>query len=165
MTIKVATITDTAKIPTRKHEGDAGADLYYDGPTFLLYPGEINIVRTGVKVKIPEGSMGYVADKGRNNYDILGRIVDYTFQGEILVKLINTTNEKMVIEDGQAIAQLIIWKVLTDEIEQIDESVLFEEESERKTDGGMVRQFNGDMELLEHGIDIYSVEEEEWENQ
>jgi dUTP pyrophosphatase len=142
MTIKIARILDLYDIPfpSRKHSNDAGIDLYYSGDNFNLSPNKIIILETNIKVKIPKGYFGFVADKSRNMFDIIGRIVDESYQGEILIKVVNNTAESIGFKRGQPVAQLILIPCLMEPVEEVLESNLFEEESERGSTGGIVSQ-------------------------
>lgn len=140
MTIRVAKLYEYAVLPTRKHSNDAGMDLYYYGDDFNLGPGKIIILGTGVSVEIPKGYFGFIADKSRNMFGIIGRIVDESYQGEILVKVVNTTTEILGFNSGQPLAQLILIPCLIDAVEEVDIDDLFADESERGSTGGIVTQ-------------------------
>jgi dUTP pyrophosphatase len=111
MEIKIAKIYPDSKLPTRKHDGDAGIDLYFyinsDIP-LPIFPGNVYIAYTGVKIEIPKGFFGWITNKSRNDFIIGAGIVDSSFAGEILVKIINVTNKNIIINKGDAIAQLLI---------------------------------------------------------
>ena len=113
--MKFALLTETAKLPTRKNDFDAGIDLYLDNPDSfyrILYPNETLILHTGVTVEIPRGHFGWIANKSSKDYLIGGGIVDETYQGELLVKVINPTNKYFELKHGDAIAQLLISMIL-----------------------------------------------------
>ncbi len=151
--MKVAKLYEYAILPTRKHSTDAGLDLYAylqkhhidsDGDYILTYtiidPHGIGVINTGIVVDIPYGCFGWITNKSRNNYLIGGGIVDYGYQGELLVKIINTSNTPLTINHGDAIAQLLILPCLTPRVEEISKNIIFEQESERSSTGGIVTQ-------------------------
>jgi dUTP pyrophosphatase len=141
MTIKVSRTSTSAITPTRKHEDDAGIDLYYSGEDFNLRPFKILILPTDVRVKIPDGCVGIVEDKSRNNFLIIGRVDDPNYRGSILVKVANITDEPIGFKHGQAIAQLVIYKCVIEPIEEVDNDKLFEnEDTSRGNTGGIVSQ-------------------------
>lgn len=143
--IRFALVSRTATPPTRKGVTDAGIDLYVDLKsrgidTIDLYPNAVQIFHTGLKVCIPIGYVGWIANKSRADYLIGGGIVDQEYQGEILIKIINVTNDILTFNHGDAIAQLLIIPCLTPQILVTDSAGLYEKESERGEDGGIARQ-------------------------
>jgi len=143
--IRFALISKTASPPSRSNITDAGIDLYLDllsrGITTVdLYPNAIQIFHTGVKVCIPRGYVGWIANKGRADYLIGGGIIDQDYQGEILVKVINVTNDILTFNHRMPIAQLLIIPCITPKILVVDSAGLYENESNRGEDGGIVRQ-------------------------
>jgi dUTP pyrophosphatase len=143
MEIKVAKLYSDALLPSRKHPTDSGLDLYFyrEGNLgVIIKPGDIYIAKTGVTVEIPKGFFGWITNKSRNDFLIGGGIVDESFQGQLLVKIMNVTNKEIFIESDQAIAQLLIIPV---EIPNILESPLREIhkiQTERGEDGGICSQ-------------------------
>ena len=137
-------ITDTARQPTRKHETDAGIDLYADVQNALAYyigPHQSMIVHTGIKVEIPKGFFGWITNKSGNDYLIGGGIVDEGYQGELLVKVVNPYKEGLIIsKDSKAIAQLLILPCLIAPVEVVPYDEIHKKQSDRGNDGGIVRQ-------------------------
>lgn len=145
---KISRIKDLpdVPVPSRKYPTDAGIDLYYSGKSFNLKPFKIKILETNTRVKIPKGSVGIVEDKSRNNFLIIGRVIDESFQGEILIKVANITDEPVGFKHGQPIAQLVIYRgIIIDDVEEVDNDFLFEEESDRGATGGVVSQLNNSL--------------------
>lgn len=98
--------------------GDAGADLRA-GETVTLAPFERRLVGTGVRVALPEGTVGMVTPRSglawRAGLSIVNApgIVDSGYRGEIKVCLINLDPEIPIeIEAGDRIAQLVIVPVV-----------------------------------------------------
>ena len=52
--LEIELITDTAIFPTRAHDSDAGIDVYADEDK-IIYPGEDELVSTGIKTSFPKG--------------------------------------------------------------------------------------------------------------
>jgi dUTPase len=143
--VRFALISETATPPSRNNITDAGIDLYLDllkqGITTIdLYPNAVQIFHTGVKVCIPRGHVGWIANKGRADYLIGGGIIDQEYQGEILVKVINVTNDILTFNHRDPIAQLLIIPCITPKILITDSASLYENESDRGEGGGIVRQ-------------------------
>jgi dUTP pyrophosphatase len=57
--VKVKALTETAKIPTRAYEHDAGFDLYVDKTEWNDNPNKY-VVHFGVAFEIPQGYMGLI---------------------------------------------------------------------------------------------------------
>ena len=99
-------------LPVRQHETDAGADLYSAESTpKTLKPLERATFGTGVSMAIPVGYMGEIRARSglffKKGIFCTGTI-DSDYRGEIKVCLINLSNENVVIEPKERIAQLCI---------------------------------------------------------
>ncbi len=108
------------------HQGDAGIDLYTTKTTEIL-PGEIKLIKTGIKIAIPEGFEGQVRPKSglalNKGITVLNTpgTIDSGYRGEIGVIIINHGKEKFTAEKGKKIAQLIFNKIEMPEIEFVEE--------------------------------------------
>jgi len=116
--IKIQRLSPTAKLPTRAHANDAGMDLY-SNDYYSLLPGEKDVVKTGIKMAIPDGYAGLIWDKSgiaKNGIKTTGGVVDSGYRGEILINIINLSQDIYNITPGQKIAQMLIQKVEFPEI-------------------------------------------------
>lgn len=140
--MKIAFLTETAKLPTRKHAFDAGLDLFVDSPihSIEVYSGEVVIVHTGITVEIPKGCIGWITNKSSKDYLIGGGIIDEGYQGELLVKVINPTAKIFILNHHDAIAQLLIVPVKILDINIVPLKSIHKEKSDRNNDGGISRQ-------------------------
>mgnify|MGYP000891922522 CR=1 FL=1 len=138
-TLRFSKLRGEAIIPTRKHPQDAGLDLYA-AESKTLEPHQMGILATGIAVDLPDGYVGLVMSKSRNNFLLGGGVVDAGYQGEILVKVFNVTVTELEIQAGQAIAQLLILPIETPETEAVPIGNLFLTESERGQSGGIASQ-------------------------
>jgi len=113
-----------AKLPTYHYEGDAGLDLYTT-EVVTLCSGEKKSISTGVQLAIPDGYVGLIWDKGglsmKRGLKTLGGVVDSGYRGEIIVGLVNLSEESHTFEKGDKIAQMIIQKKEFVTIEEVDE--------------------------------------------
>lgn len=112
-----------AYMPTRAHKTDAGLDLYSPVNT-TIYPDDSVCIDTGVHIEIPEGYVGDIKSKSglMVNEDIVtDGTVDCGYTGSIRVKLFNHGFTETRIVKGQKIAQLVIKKIITPELELVDE--------------------------------------------
>jgi dUTP pyrophosphatase len=120
--IKVFLTRPDAKIPFRKRTTDAGWDLCAVDETMLLSHDRTR-VKTGVILDIPNGYYGQIFDRSGNSIDlgikVMAGVVDSSFKGEIEVILHNTTDNEIILEYGQKIAQIVFLPVPEFEMKQI----------------------------------------------
>lgn len=111
--LQVERLSPIAKLPTRSHQYDAGLDLF-SADYYSILPGERAIIRTGIKIAIPDGYAGLIWDKGgiaKNGVHSMAGVVDTGFRGELTVNLINLSQDIYNIAPGQKVAQIIIQKI------------------------------------------------------
>lgn len=110
-TIHVKQLHPAAQLPLRGSTWAAGADLHCVEP-FTLQPGERRAIPTGLALAIPPGFYGRVAPRSgwaaKHGIDTLAGVVDADYRGELLVLLINLSQEPFTAQAGERIAQLII---------------------------------------------------------
>ena len=138
-TIRIARLRPNAILPTRKHPADAGLDVYAV-ESVTVVPHSFAIVPTGVTVEIPDGYVGLLKPKGRNNHLLGAGVVDAGYQGEILVKVANLSDQPLVFEPGDAVGQLVILPVLTPAVEEVGQAVIHRQKTTRGGAGGIVSQ-------------------------
>jgi len=138
-TIKIARLNTAAILPTRKNPQDAGLDIYACQET--LIPAHTHgITPTGITMEIPQGYVAILKPKGRNNHLLGAGVVDAGYQGEILVKIFNPTNEPLLIRSGDAIGQILIIPILTPAVEEVSLESIHILRSTRGDSGGIVEQ-------------------------
>jgi dUTP pyrophosphatase len=132
MTLKVRRLDPRARVPTRAYPGDAGLDLHAleDG---ALEPGERAAVRTGIAIEIPEGEAGLVLPRSglaaRHGIALVNApgLIDSGYRGEIVVLLLNTDpSAAFEMAAGDRIAQLVLVKVQTPEVVEVEELAVSE---------------------------------------
>ena len=68
MKINIKKLTETAKIPTKQHEGDAGYDLYADMRELVtIKPHTTEFIHTGMAIEVPDGYFGAVFARDRKS--------------------------------------------------------------------------------------------------
>ena len=124
MQIKVKKLNKDAKLPTHGHPGDASID-FYSLEDVVFLPGKQERVHTGVAVEIPEGHVGLIWDKSSISFNmglkVMGGVIDSSFRGELVMSLLNTKTEKVILEKGYKVAQMIIQKFEHCDILEVDE--------------------------------------------
>ena len=128
MQVRIKKLDERAKIPTYGTEFSAGADLYnMEGNDVTIPPHETVMVKLGFAIEIPEGYAGLVFarsglafKRGIAPANKVG-VIDADYRGECMVALHNHSNEPVVIEGGERVAQLCIVPFLKAEFEEADE--------------------------------------------
>jgi len=138
-TIFVARLRNDAKLPTRKHPEDAGLDVYAVEPV-IIQAHQFAIVPTGITIEIPAGYVGILKPKGRSNHLLGAGVVDAGYQGEILVKVANLTNDPLLIASGDAVGQMVILPVFTPAVVEVTLDEIHTEKTTRAGTGGIVDQ-------------------------
>lgn len=130
------TLTNTATPPTKAHEGDAGYDLYADAMV-IIQPHDRHLVPTGIALEIPSGYEGCVRPRSGNalhrGYTVLNTpgTIDSNYRGEIGVIVYNTTDDVLVINKYDRIAQIVFQKLPYIELVEVGEL----SDSDRSTNG------------------------------
>ncbi|MDE2592041.1 MAG: dUTP diphosphatase [Actinomycetales bacterium] len=112
--------------PVYAKPGDAGADLRSTEDA-VLKAGMRLLVRTGVSIALPDGYVGLVHPRSglaaKHGITVLNApgTVDAGYRGEIMVTLLNTSDQDFAITRGDRIAQLVIQKFEKAQFLQVDE--------------------------------------------
>lgn len=124
MKIQIKKLHTDAIIPKFALKGDVGMDLFSVQDTEIK-PGERISCSTGIAIKIPEGYAGLIWDKSGPSHKFgiktLGGVFDSNYTGEYLIGMVNLGKETFKIEKGQKIAQVLIQKIETPELEEVEE--------------------------------------------
>lgn len=125
--VKIKRLTPTAKIPTRGSKEAAGLDLYADGETVVLYPGETKMIHTGIAMEIKPGVFGAIYPRsglaskyGLRLANCVG-VIDSDYRGEIGIPLRNDGGTIKGIKAGERVAQMIIEPYQEAELIEVDE--------------------------------------------
>lgn len=114
--MKYSVLTDTAKHPVRKHPYDAGVDVFAD-ENVTIPPFRAGKVKTGVTFDIDNCFMLLAKPKSGTDLNILAGVIDPGYQGEIIIKIGNYTDQPLEIKQGQPLAQLVQVAIFTDTLE------------------------------------------------
>ena len=137
ITLPIKRLDPTVELPSYAYAGDAGLDLRAS-ESVVLKPLERRLVSTGLAIAIPEGYAGFVQPrsglalrKGLSMANTPGLIDDH-YRGELKVCAVNLDSQNdIVIERGERIAQLVIQKVPVVTLTEVDEL----DETDRGTGG------------------------------
>lgn len=131
--------TSKNQIPGYGKIGNSGMDVRanLDFP-IMLEPGERKLIPSGLFFELPENieiqvrpRSGLALNKGVTVLNTPGT-VDSNYRGEVCIILINLGQEKVEIEPGERIAQLVFSPVLVVDLTEVEE---IETETERKDTG------------------------------
>ena len=111
--INIVKINENAIAPTYALPGCAGLDLY-STEVVKIPPGGRSIIRTGIKMEMPEGTYGRIAPRSglavKSGIHIGAGVIDPSYRGEIGVVVFNLGSEMFCAYRGLRIAQIVIEK-------------------------------------------------------
>ena len=99
-----------AQRPFKKHEGDAGWDLYTSREC-IIQPGETVDVHTDIRIDLPPRLYARITGRSSSlrKYDLLINegIIDSGFTGELFVCIKNLGDKPFHVEKGMRLAQVL----------------------------------------------------------
>jgi dUTP pyrophosphatase len=122
MKIKIKKMKDGAKLPTYAKPGDVGMDMYAM-ETVTIQPGGHHIFWHGFAMEFDEGFAAIVKDKSsisKAGLHTMGGVFDAGYRGEYNTHLVNLSSEPYTVEEGDKVAQVIIYPVVIAELEETD---------------------------------------------
>ena len=124
MKVKIKKTNKSAVVPAYASTGASGLDLTAIDLQ-ILEPGQRALLHTGIRVELPQGYGAFVMGRSGNTIKrgllvALG-LIDSDYRGEIGVMAFNTTDKKMIIQQGDRIAQLVIMPTPQIQIEETNE--------------------------------------------
>lgn len=128
--VRIVKTHEDAILPHYVHAGDSGMDLYSieDG---MIPPGETALVRTGLKIAVPEHYEAQIRPKSGLALKYAVTLtntpgtIDSGYRGEVCVILINHGRVPYHVQKHAKIAQLVICPVVRAtlvEVESLDET-------------------------------------------
>ena len=128
--IKVKRLTETAIMPTKAHEEDAGFDLYADEDKIIPAQSR-ETIHTSIAIELPdlkeENKEIYVRIAPRSGLsvkagiDIFAGVIDRGYTGELIVCMFNSTKEEFKVNKGDKIAQFISTIIYKDNLVEVSE--------------------------------------------
>lgn len=127
ITLPIVRLDPSIELPSYAYAGDAGLDLR-SSEDVVLRPFERRLISTGLAIAIPDGYAGFVQPRsglalkrGLSMANTPG-LVDAHYRGELKVCAINLDPEEdIVISRGERIAQLVMQRVPTVSLKELDE--------------------------------------------
>lgn len=114
---KVAVVLDhaEARVPVRKYDGDAGADLI-TSEEVTIEPGSFRDVPTGIRLGLPPGYWVRICGRSstlrRRGLLVAEGVIDNGYTGPIYAGIWNLTDEPVTIRVGERVAQMILHRVV-----------------------------------------------------
>ena len=121
--IEIVKLEDELIAPSYAHENDAGLDIR-SSENITIPSGETAIVRTGIKMRIPNGYVGLIWDKSghaaKSSITTMAGVIDSGYRGEIKIVLKNLGKENFEIIKNMKIAQILIQKIENASIRMVE---------------------------------------------
>lgn len=129
------------KTPNRGTKGSAGIDFFipFDFTPTKLLPNESILIPSGIKCDIPDNYMLTAFNKSgiavKNSIIVGACICDSDYQGEIHIHLLNVGKASIFLNPGDKIIQFVLVPVLMDNINVVDEKLLYDNITSRANGG------------------------------
>lgn len=124
MTLQVVRLTESSKLPSRGSAMAAGYDLYASEGVAIKARSRA-LVPTGIAVAVPVGTYGRIAPRSglaiKHGIDVGAGVVDADYTGEVRVVIFNHDDGDYTIKTGDRVAQLIIEKIETPDVLEVNE--------------------------------------------
>ena len=131
--VQIKKLDPKAKIPEYKTEGASGVDIMaLLENKITLDPGESKIIPTGLSIAFPDDLEVQIRPRSglaaKSNVSVLNTpgTIDSDYRGEIKIILINHSNEKFEVKNGDRIAQMVLMPVLKfkfEEVSKLDDTI------------------------------------------
>jgi len=122
MSLRIKKLTYDAIIPTRGSGGAVGYDLYSTDEV-VIPPTHRALIGTGVAIVLPPGVYGRVAPRSglavKHGIQVGAGVVDPDYTGEVKVVLFNHGDKDFEVKRGERIAQLVLERCETPDVEEI----------------------------------------------
>ena len=134
--VKIKILNEFAKIPCKSHEDDIGYDLYSDGE-YVIEPQKVVLVNLGIAIELPKNVGGFVLPRsGLATKSLVSPInapglIDPGYTGELMVPLMNYSNEVYTVSQNERVAQLVTISTGSISFEKVEEL----DNSDRSTGG------------------------------
>ena len=121
MQLKVKRLTQTAKLPEKNNQTDAGFDLFSDENITV---GTQSVIKTGLALEIPQGYYAEIVGRSgltsKTSFRVNNGVIDSDYRGEIGI-MCETYKATYTIRKGDKIAQMILYKLPEFQIVEVAE--------------------------------------------
>ena len=110
--------------------GDCGYDLKctIDNPSghIIIESKQYIDIPTGISVKLPDGYFAIIMPRSsvftqKRGLRIHPGVIDNGFTGELKVLAVNESEDNIIVQDGERLAQLIMFPLVQAEFEEVEE--------------------------------------------
>lgn len=116
------------KVPAYATPGSAGFDLYNrSGETIIIPPGMNALIKTGLFMKLPEGTVGFVLPRSGKSLKTVGYsianspgCIDEDYRQEVGVIACNYGKDDIQIDDGERMAQMVVLPYIRCDFVEVD---------------------------------------------
>lgn len=138
MSLYVSLLSPSATLPTTSYSSAAGVDLY-SSKKVVLEPKGFALIPTGISVSLPFGTYGQIFSRSgltvKKQLFTGAGVIDPDYRGEVQVAMFNFSQEEVVLEEGERIAQMVLLHYTSPKIIQIErEDQLAMDNKENKED-------------------------------
>jgi dUTP pyrophosphatase len=122
--LEVKKHSELAQLPSRGSLGAAGYDLFASKETLIKSKGKA-IVPTDISIKLPLGTYGRIAPRSslavKHFLDVGAGVIDSDYRGLVGVVMFNFSDEDFNVKVGDRIAQLVVEKIETPTVVEVEE--------------------------------------------
>ena len=130
--LRVKRISPAARLPTKGSQGAAGHDLYAQEAKNIPARGQA-IIGTGIAIGLPSGTYGRIAPRSglaaKHALTINAGVIDADYTGEVKIIMVNYNEQDYEVKKGDKIAQLIVKRIMDEEIVLVKELDITEREA------------------------------------
>eukprot|EP01099_Mayorella_cantabrigiensis_P006338 TRINITY_DN5246_c0_g1_i1.p1 TRINITY_DN5246_c0_g1~~TRINITY_DN5246_c0_g1_i1.p1 ORF type:complete len:141 (-),score=37.38 TRINITY_DN5246_c0_g1_i1:71-493(-) len=123
MSLLVKRLSPNAQLPKRGSPHAAGYDLFSAEEAAVPARGRL-LVKTDISISIPDQHYGRVAPRSglalKNGIATGAGVIDADYRGPVGVLLFNHSDEDFCIKIGDRVAQLVIEKISTPDVVEVD---------------------------------------------
>jgi dUTP pyrophosphatase len=106
--------------PRKKYSTSVGIDLFAQSRV-TIPPRKRIPIQSGFTAIFPYGTYGRVEDCSGNALNkgvhVIGQIVDRDYEGELIIIMVNLSENEVIFERGEKLAQLVIQRYVDAEVE------------------------------------------------
>jgi len=147
MSLYVSLLSSSATLPTTSYSSAAGIDLYSSKRVVLEAKG-FALIPTGISISLPSGTYGQIFS--RSGLTVKKRlftgagVIDPDYRGEVQVAMFNFSEEEVILEEGERVAQLVLLHYTSPKIVKIErEDQLAMDENNENNENNEVRGEKG----------------------
>ncbi|XP_016506765.1 deoxyuridine 5'-triphosphate nucleotidohydrolase [Nicotiana tabacum] len=121
---RVKKLSENAVLPSRASPLSAGYDLSSAAETKVPARGKA-LIPTDLSIAVPQGAYARIAPRSglawKHSIDVGAGVIDADYRGPVGVVLFNHSDADFEVKAGDRIAQLIIQKIVTPDVEEVDD--------------------------------------------